>query len=139
MALVTSVLILLIITTIIVIPLSALLLWLTTKIFRLKDQRYKTAFLIILIILLVNLVFSLIRSLFQGYVLLNFISGIILWILISFLFAWWLIKTKYKLDWGKSFLVWLVWIIFNFILMTIASIILSIILIGMLSPSPSLS
>lgn len=112
----TDILKLIIILFIITLFLSSLFLLIITKFFKLKKQSYKTALFIVLTVFFVNLVFYIIRSFFKENEMLSYILKIIFWILISFLFAWWLIKKKYNISWRESFLIWLIWIISVFIL-----------------------
>src|SRR3989344_8553661 len=141
MAIESQILIFGIITALVLIPLSALLLWLSSKIFSLKNQSYKTAIFIAAIITVVNYIINLIISAITGYntsvasnplalVAETLAYIILIWIFVSFLLAWGLIKIKYELEWGKAFLVWLVWAVFNFILGLLISVIFAGILIS---------
>lgn len=115
------------VTTIIMIPLNGLLLMLSTKIFKLKDQSYKTALKIALILAIVGFVFSIIGSLSPA---LAVIIGILSFIFVSVLLAVWLIKTNYGLDWGKALLVWLVWSVLSIVTVLIIGFIVGIIAVA---------
>lgn len=108
------------------VPLSALLLKLTTKIFKIKDQSYKSAIIVVLIVFGIEFVLSCIKQLFPETFLLNWWFGIFSWILLSFLLAWLLIKKRYGLDWAKSILIWMVWAVFD----TILSVVVSLLIVG---------
>jgi len=115
----------------IMIPLNGLLLMISTKIFKLKDKSYKTAIMVTLILGVVSAVLQII-----GYFLPS-VGQIIYWLsmaIVSIILALWLIKTKYKLDWSKAALVWLVWFLLSlaagFIIGMIFGIIMAIIFVG---------
>ncbi len=97
--------------SVVMIFLGALLLMLSAKIFKLKDQSYKTALKIVAILYVIGFVLSLIGmaslSLMTVMTILNFLVMILLGI--------YLIKMFYKLDWGKAALTWLVWFIMSLI------------------------
>ncbi len=120
-----------IVIAIIMIPLNALLLMISTKIFKIKDSSYKTAIMVTLILGIVSIVLQVI-----GYFL-PAVGKIIFWLsmaIVSIILALWLIKSKYNLDWGKSALVWLVWfvlsIVVGIILAVIVGIIMAMVFIG---------
>jgi hypothetical protein len=95
---------------------GALFLWLSAaKIFRLKDKSFKTPLVISLIVSVV------------GYVL-GLITAINRWItlIVVIVLAVWLVKSNYKVGWGKAILVWLVY----YVLLIIAMAILGMIFIG---------
>ena len=97
--------------SVVMIFLGALLLMLSAKIFKLKDQSYMTALKIVAIIYVIGFVLSLIGmaslAVATFMTVLNFIVMIALGI--------YLIKLFYKLDWGKAALTWLVWFIMSLI------------------------
>ena len=97
--------------SVVMIFLGALLLMLSAKIFKLKDQSYKTALKVVAILYVIGFVLSLIGmaslSLMTVMTILNFLVMILLGI--------YLIKMFYKLDWGKAALTWLVWFIMSLI------------------------
>jgi len=115
-----------IITTAVMIFLGALLLMLSAKIFKLKDQSYMTALKVTLILYVIGFVLSLIgmAALSTAIIMavLNFIVLIVL--------AMYLIKTFYKLDWGKAALTWLVWFILTLIVGFIIGLIMAAIFAG---------
>ena len=118
-----------VIITLITIPLSALLLMLTTKIFKLTDQSYKTAIKITAILGAINLILGILASSIKS---LSLVLTIAQWVVISILLAMWLIKSSYQLDWGKTLLVWLVWFVFYIILFIIIIFVVATIFIGLL-------
>jgi len=99
---------------IILVPLSALLLWLTTLIFKVKKAQYWKALIISLIVHGSNFLILYILNLFSKTAAAIF--SIISLLLISFLLAWYSIIKVYKLDLGTATLVWLVWSAFKFAL-----------------------
>ncbi len=113
-----QVIIMAIIVFIIVLFISPLLLLLSTKILKIKNN-YKRAFITTLIFYIVTSIFSFIAGLISSLWIMN----LSVWI-ISFLFAFWLIKYKYELDLKDGGLVSLIWIIFNAVLSWIISLIL---------------
>lgn len=114
-------LVLQVVSLVIMVPLSALLLMFSTKIFKLSDQSYKTAIITTLIIYVISFVLSLI-GMFAATLILSVISIIVMVVL-----GLWLIKTRYKLEWGKAALVWLVWFIFTLIASSIVGFIVGMI------------
>ncbi|MBI2130112.1 hypothetical protein HYU07_07855 [Candidatus Woesearchaeota archaeon] len=100
-----------VISTIIMVPISALLLMLSTKIFKLKDTSYGTAFMVALIVGIVGLIFSIIGSV---SIALAMIMAIVSFI-VSIILGLWLINAKYKIDWSKTALVWLIWFVLSII------------------------
>ena len=109
-----------VITTLIMVFLSGLLLMWSARIFKLKDKTYMTALKISIIVYAINFVLSLI-----GTVALSLsVAMTILSLLVLIIGGMYLIKTFYKIDWGKAVLPWLVW----FILYVIAGIIVGIIM-----------
>lgn len=114
-----------IVVALIMIPLNALLLMVSTKIFKLKDSSYKTAIKVTLILGIVSIVLSII-----GYFLPT-IGQIIYWIsmiIVSIVLALWLIKKNYSVGWGKSALVWLIWFILSLIVGFIIAAIVGVII-----------
>jgi hypothetical protein len=96
-----------------IIPISALFLKLTTKIFKLQDASYGTAFKVAAILGGVGIIVNLILS---------FISSILIIIIIYLVFAFfglWLLKKNYFVSWGKTVGVLLVWTIFSAIIIFI--------------------
>ena len=109
-----------IVTTIVMLFLSALLLLVSAKIFKLKDQTYKTALKVTLIIFVINFILGLI-----GLALLSVaVVMAVLSFLVLILGGLYLIRKYYNLDWGKAALTWIVW----FILTLIAGFIISMIM-----------
>ena len=115
-----------IVTIIIMIPLNALLLMISTKIFKIKDSSYMTAIKVACILGVVSIVLSIIGN------FLPTIGQIIFWlsmIIVSIALALWLIKSMYTLDWGKAALVWLVWFVLSLIVGFILGLIIGVIVI----------
>lgn len=101
------------------IAINSLFLWLSAaKIFKLKDRTFKKPFTIALIAGIVGFVL--------GYI--PVIRGWIGWVLVSALIIW-LIKDRYKTDWPKAVLVWLVYFVLSLIA---AFIVLTVIMGGMM-------
>ena len=96
----------------IIIPISALLLMLSTKIFKLSNTKYLTAIKITAILGVISIIITVIGKYAPT---IGLYATFISIILVSILLAMWLIKSSYKLDWGKSILVWLVWFIFELV------------------------
>ncbi len=113
-----QIIIMAIIAFVIALLVSPLLLWLATKILKIKNN-YKKAFITTLIFFAVNIVISVIA----GFISRSWIINIIVWV-IGFLFAFWLIKYRYELDLKNGFLVGLMWMIFNTVLSWIISLVL---------------
>ena len=114
------------ISTVVFIFVNALLLMLATKLFKLKDTSYKSALWVTAILGVVSFIVGLIIP------PLGAISFVLIWVVIGILLAIYLIKTKYKLDWGKSALVWLVFFIFEIIAVLIVGFILGLIFVAIL-------
>ena len=115
-----------IVTTIIMIPLNALLLMISTKIFKIKDTSYMTALKVAVILGVVSIVLSIIGN------FLPTIGQIIFWLsmaVVSIILALWLIKSMYSLDWGKTALVWLVWFVLSLIVGFILALIIGVIVV----------
>ena len=113
-----------------IIPLNGLLLMLTAKIFKLKDQSYKSAFKITLILGVINLILGILSSSIKGG--LSLAITIAQWVLISTLAALWLVKYFYKLDWGRALLIWLVWFVFYILLFILIILIVALFVVGLL-------
>ena len=124
----------LIVITIIMIPLNALLLMLTTKMFKLAEQGYKKAFLITLATGFIGLVFSIYIGEVANIRLPMAVSS---WVLVGILISAGLIKKNYELDWDKALLVWLVYFLLSLVVAGILIFFLSVSLtsqfFGMLS------
>lgn len=101
------------------IAINSLFLWLSAaKIFKLKDKSFKKPFIIALIAGVVGFVL--------GYI--PVVRGWIGWVLVSALIIW-LVKDRYRTDWPKAVLVWLVYFVLS---MIAAFIVLTVILGGMM-------
>ena len=107
---------------------GALLLMISAKIFKLKDQSYMTALKIALIIYVINFILGLIGlAALSVAIVMSVLSFLVL-----ILFGMYLIKTFYKIEWGKAALTWLVWFILSLILGFIVAAIIGIIFAGAL-------
>lgn len=111
----------LLITTAVMIPLNALLLMLSTKIFKLADSSYKTAIKIALIVGVIGLVLNFVGTAIGTF---GFAITILNWVAISILLAAYLVKTNYNIEWGKAWLVWLVWFAFSIVLGIVVGIVM---------------
>ena len=118
--------IVLLISTAVTIPISALLLMLSTKFFKLSDQSYMTALKVALIVGVVSFVLSLIGSFSLALVVITSALSFI----VSILLGIWLIKTNYSLDWQETLLVWVVWFILGLILGFIIALVLGAIFLA---------
>tara|TARA_Y100000031_G_scaffold152830_1_gene196807 strand:- start:44 stop:457 length:414 start_codon:yes stop_codon:yes gene_type:complete len=118
--------IVLLISTAVTIPISALLLMLSTKFFKLSDQSYMTALKVALIVGVVSFVLSLIGTFSLALVVITSALSFI----VSILLGIWLIKTNYSLDWQKTLLVWVVWFILGLILGFIIALVLGAIFLA---------
>lgn len=114
--------------TIFIIPLSALLLQLIAKIFKIKDTSYWTAFKITAILGFVFLFFSI------TYYIHTFLFSLPLWYvsiggliqyIVSFSVLLFLIKRNYHLTFGKTVLVFLVFNVFGLIVGYVLSLLLA--------------
>ena len=113
--------------TIILIPLNALLLKLTTKIFKLENTSYGTAFKITFILGILGTIIITASSFIPSLAIIVYtISSII-----SLILAVWLIKNNYNTELGKAILILIVWgimsVIINIILITVLTILIGMI------------
>lgn len=96
--------------------LGAVFLWLSAaKIFKLSDKSFMTPLTIAAIVGVVGFVLGFIPV----------VRGVISWI-VTIILGVWLIKSKYRVDWGKAILVWLVY----FILSLVAAFLIGLIFLG---------
>ncbi len=94
---------------------GAFFLWLSAaKIFKTKDKSFKTPLIISLIVSVVSYVLGLLTL----HALINLIIVIVL--------AVYLVKSNYKVDWGKAVLIWIVY----YVLLIVAMAIIGMIFIG---------
>jgi hypothetical protein len=108
------------------IAVGGLLLWLSAKIMKVKSD-WTTPYMIALIVGVV------------GYVLGFIPMGGILAFVVSIPLGIWLVKTKYKLEWGKAILVWLIWFVLGLIVgMIIAAIVAAVFVGSMVASGASL-
>jgi hypothetical protein len=114
-----------VIIAVVMIFLSALLLMISTKIFKLKDQSYMTALKIALIIYVINFILGLIGLAATAVAMVMTILSIIVLILLGM----YLIKRFYKIAWGKAALTWLVWFILTLIVGFIIALIIGAIFV----------
>ena len=106
------------------IPLSALLLMFSAKIFKLQDTSYKTAIKILAIIGVVGFILDAI--IFTFLPTLVTVLGIIQFIILNIILAIIFIKQFYNIEWKQTLLVWLVWFLFGLVLMVVVGIIIGI-------------
>ncbi len=124
---------------------NSLILWLVSKIFKLKDTKFKTAFLAALVAAAVNFVVSFAFKLGIGGVASGMATtgGIIAIGFLSLLIqtaATYVVNSLtamklYKLEAGKSFLVGLVWTVISFAVAFVVGIIISVIFVAVLMGS----
>ena len=112
---------------VVTIPISALLLMLSTKFFKVSDQRYMTALKTAAVTGIAGLVLSAIGALNLGLAL---VMGVLNFILVGILLSLWLVKTFYSLDWKTAALVWLVWFVLGLVAGFIIALILGVILVA---------
>ena len=115
-----------VIVAVVMIFLSALLLMISAKIFKLKDQSYMTALKIALIVYVINFILALIGLAAASVAMVMTILSIIVLILLGM----YLIKKYYKIAWGKAALTWLVWFILTLIVGFIIALIIGVIFAG---------
>ena len=89
---------------IVVIAISALILKLSTKILKLKDQKYTSALKVISIVVSISILFDIIIK--DLSLLAKIIFSIAEFILLSLGLMVVLIKKIYQIDWKESFKVW---------------------------------
>lgn len=93
------------------IPINAFLLMISTKIFKITDSSFKSALKIALILGVVSIIFVIIGNFIPSdYGIINYWLTIVI---VSIVLAVFLIKNIYSLDGGKSALVWLVWFVLS--------------------------
>ena len=113
--------------TLILIPLNALLLKLTTKIFKLENTSYGTAFKITLVLGILGMIMITTISFIPSLTIIIYIISSI----ISLILAVWLIKNNYNVEIGKTILILIVWgimsVIINIILITVLTILIGMI------------
>ena len=107
------------------VPLSALILMLSAKIFKLADTSYKTPLIIALILGGVSFVIDIITN----TALMNMAGtiGLLQFLLVNVALAIYLIMKKYTIDIKKTLLVWLVWLVLTFVIAIVVGIIIGII------------
>ena len=113
---------------VILIPISALMLMISTKIFKIDDSSFKTAILIAAIAGAVSFVIRVLGSLIPVGVGTAIVSVLLIVVVCGVML--YLIKMKYVLDWGKAALVWLIWLVFYLVAALIVSSILAAILLA---------
>lgn len=97
------------------IPLGALFLWLSTKIFGVKRAGYFKALGITFMIHFIYGLVLILMYLVPGRVLLKVFLGVFMF-LIWFPLSWIIVRNWYGMKWMKALLVWLVWMAFTMIL-----------------------
>ena len=116
-----------IILTVVSIPISALLLMLSTKFFKVTDQSYLTALKTAAITGAAGLVLSAVGMQSLG---LAIVLGVLNFILVSVLLSLWLVKKFYSLDWKTTALVWLVWFVLGLIAAFLIAMLLAVIMVA---------
>src|SRR3989338_920586 len=116
-----------IILTVVSIPISALLLMLSTKFFKVTDQSYLTALKTGEITGAAGFVLSAIGMQSLG---LAIVLGVLNFILVSVLLSLWLVKKFYSLDWKTTALVWLVWFVLGLIAAFLIAMLLAVIMVA---------
>ncbi|MBS3128455.1 hypothetical protein J4410_04890 [Candidatus Woesearchaeota archaeon] len=104
-----------IIPMIILIPLSALLLMASTRMFKTKDQRYSSAIKTTAWIYLVYIILGIILSFIPQVLDYLFLVDVLRFIALA-LFAWFLVKKRYELEQAESIKVFVVWYAFDILL-----------------------
>lgn len=113
------------------IVISSLLLWVTTKLlakpFGVKDTGFKTAFIVALIIGVVNYVIGLVLGFVP--VIGAFVAGAA-GLIVGILLGYYLIKRNYSLNTGHAIVVLIVWFVMSWIATAILGAIFAAIFIG---------
>ena len=110
----------------ITIPLSALVLMISTKIFKLQDTSYVTAIKITAIIGVLGFVLdALIANVFMT---MAGPLGLLEFVLLNIVLAVILIQKFYKIDLKKTLLVWLVWFLLGLVVLIVVGFIIGIIM-----------
>ena len=110
----------------ITIPLSALVLMISTKIFKLQDTSYVTAIKITAIIGVLGFVLdAIIANLFMT---MAGPLGLLEFVLLNIVLAVVLIQKFYKIDLKKTLLVWLVWFLLGLVVLIVVGFIIGIIM-----------
>ncbi|MBI1970403.1 hypothetical protein HYS47_01515 [Candidatus Woesearchaeota archaeon] len=109
---------------VIMIPLGGLLLWLTCMLFSVKPNKYGKGVLVTAIVGVAQLLIAFVIGLLPVGLITKVVSWILSYILVGFVLAWLVIRNVFKLEWGKSFLVWLVWAAANFIVSLIVNMVI---------------
>ena len=115
-----------IIITVVMVFLGALLLMLSAKIFKLKDESYITPLKVAVIVYVIGFVLSLIGMASVSLAIVMSVLNFVVMILLGM----YLIKIFYKIEWGKAALTWLVWFIFSLIASFIIGLIIAAIFAG---------
>lgn len=113
--------------TIILTPLNALILKLTTKWFKLENTSYGTAFKIIFILAILGLFMTTIISFIPSLSIIIYV----IFSIISIILALWLIKNNYNIEIGKSIslliVAGIISVVISMVLITVLTILISII------------
>ncbi|MFC1768069.1 hypothetical protein ACFLZ2_05985 [Candidatus Margulisiibacteriota bacterium] len=107
------------------IPLSALILMLSAKIFKLADVSFKTPLKIAAILGVSSFVFDALTNTVLASA--AGVMGLVQFLAVNVALAVYLIQKLYTLDLKKSLLVWLVWLVLSIILMIIVGVIVGLI------------
>src|SRR3989344_4233187 len=113
--------------TLIMIPISALLLWLSAKVLKMDDTSYITALIVAAILGAAGFIFNVISILMPS---LAYVLMFVSFIVVSIALALWLIKRRYDLDWKKAVLLWIVWLLLSLVVAFIVGMIVGVILVA---------
>ncbi len=108
---------------IVFIPISALLLWASTMIFKLREHSFKTAFQVALFVGVINLITSWVTLNTLSLILSSAITYTV--IIIAGMFV---VKQIYRLKIGMTLGVWAVWFIASTITMILTSLVLGLVI-----------
>ena len=114
--------------TLISILISSVFLWLASKFFKTK-KGFGTAFFVSLIVGIAGFALDFFLSILPLINLLGFLNSITTFIVMAILGIL-MIKSKYELDAGKAFLMWLVWMLMSLIVIGIIAGIFAVLLAG---------
>lgn len=105
---------------------SGILLWITTKLFKIPKSGFGTALMITFIVGIVNLLIGAIIGRIPFIGLFAGVFGLLVSIVLGIL----LIKHKYQLETGRAFLVWFVWLILSFIIVGLLFVVFAVLFVG---------
>ena len=115
------------ITIAVIIPISALILMFSTKIFKFTDQSYRTAFYIAAITDIVGFILDSINRFLIPKNLFEVFDWLVLFIPLALSVT--LIKKFYESEWNKVIPVFLVWLLIDMVVSTVLGFVLAIIFV----------